>query len=616
MTEKPEQHVPADAPSTAPNHDEQTSSIPIEPTAQAAVLAATFDAVADSVIVYDLDDRVLFMNAAARDLMKPQSPSDYLSTALRDRVSRLMPRDSTGRPLSEQSWPVRRAQRGEVLSGMRSVDVVTRGPDGRDVWINQSAAPVRDAQGRIIGAVVISRNVTERRQLRRRTHDALNALLAVADLLVDGNIPVNMQEAPASTMATLGQRLAELTAQVLGCRRVALLAAERHGSPMQPLATFGVEPALEHQWSTGNPPGTYLRDTLPAEAHQRLLAGEVLLVDFTQPPYDTLPNPHHLRAVLLAPMRHNNELVGVLNADFSGEDHEYTPHEMRLAAAVAQLLALVIERDHLLRDREEARANELALREANRRMDEFLGVASHELRTPLTTIKMNIQLAEQRVRRLVQNPAGGARLDDELNALLISLARTNSAELRQERLVSDLLDVSRIQEGRLELRLESSDLAALVSDCVEDQRLSAPQRTFMLRMPQHLVMVNVDADRIRQVITNFLTNALKYSEADKPITVTLSVTAGEGCVSIRDEGPGIPEDERERVWERFHRARGIDVRSGSGMGLGLGLYISKTIIERHGGRVGVDSTPGEGSTFWFILPLAMRMQTRRREEAE
>ena len=114
----------------------------------------------------------------------------------------------------------------------------------------------------------------------------------------------------------------------------------------------------------------------------------------------------------------------------------------------------------------------------------------------------------------------------------------------------------------------------------------------------------VDADRLGQVVTNYLTNALKYSPTYCPVTVGLDVDARQARVWVRDEGPGLPPEEQEAIWERFHRVKGIEVQSGSGIGLGLGLYICRTIIERHQGQVGVESEPGQGSTFWFTVPLA------------
>jgi signal transduction histidine kinase len=112
-----------------------------------------------------------------------------------------------------------------------------------------------------------------------------------------------------------------------------------------------------------------------------------------------------------------------------------------------------------------------------------------------------------------------------------------------------------------------------------------------------------DAERIGQVVTNFLTNALKYSPEDRPVGVGLRMSGGWARVSVRDAGPGIALDEQERIWQRFQRIEGIEVQSGTSVGLGLGLYIARTAIERHRGQIGVSSAPGKGSTFWFALPV-------------
>ena len=106
------------------------------------------------------------------------------------------------------------------------------------------------------------------------------------------------------------------------------------------------------------------------------------------------------------------------------------------------------------------------------------------------------------------------------------------------------------------------------------------------------------------MIDNYLSNALKYSEADKPVLVRVEqAEPGQARVLVRDQGPGLPLAQQQTIWERFYRVPGVEVKSGSGIGLGLGLHISRTIIEQLGGHVGIESEPGQGSTFWFTLPL-------------
>jgi signal transduction histidine kinase len=174
----------------------------------------------------------------------------------------------------------------------------------------------------------------------------------------------------------------------------------------------------------------------------------------------------------------------------------------------------------------------------------------------------------------------------------------------QNRLVRDLVEVSRIHSDHLELRMELCDLVNIVRQAVENQRLMNLARTIVLTVEVSQLLVLADVDRVEQVIHNYLSNALKYSESAMSIEVCVVQEGTNGRVSVHDQGPGLTQDQQEHIWERFHRVEGVRVRSGSSVGLGLGLHISWTVVERHGGHVGVESIVGKGSTFWFTLPLA------------
>ena len=185
------------------------------------------------------------------------------------------------------------------------------------------------------------------------------------------------------------------------------------------------------------------------------------------------------------------------------------------------------------------------------------------------------------------------------------LTRADRQATLLARLVDDLVDVSRIHADQLEMRREPCDLAAVVREAVAEQRQVQPQRTIILELPagEERIPLVADAARLGQVLTNLLTNALKYSPPEAPVAVRVAVEGERARVSVRDEGPGLSAEQRERLGERFYRVPGIEVQSGSGVGLGIGLFISKTIVARHGGRFGVESAPGAGSTFWFELPM-------------
>jgi PAS domain S-box-containing protein len=311
---------------------------------------------------------------------------------------------------------------------------------------------------------------------------------------------------------------------------------------------------------------------------------------------------------------------------FNGRELELTCSAAPLRDREGHLVGAVTvlhdrtERNRLAREREAARADELAAREANRRMEQFLAIAAHDLRTPLTATIGYLDLAQHQAERLA---AAATAAQDAYPALTRQVAtvrdRLEDADqgaARLARLLTLLFDTAALRANRLELRRAPCDLAALVRECVTTLRAAAPLRTIRLHSPAPAgdvpIPVEVDADRVGQVITNFVSNALKYAPPDRPIDVSVLVRGSRLRVAVCDQGPGILEAERARVWELFHRAPGVTAQSGTlagatagvGGSLGLGLHICKAIVEAHGGRVGVKSTVGQGSTFWFTLPLS------------
>ncbi|HVB20842.1 MAG TPA: PAS domain-containing sensor histidine kinase [Ktedonobacteraceae bacterium] len=518
-------------------------------------------------------------------------------------------RDEHGHLLAPEKRPVTRMLKGEVMTGSNAMDIIIRTLDGQmNVQLNVSGTAMRNSHGEVIGGVLIFHDVTERRQLERRTQETLRTLLSMAEALVLApETGSTSEEHTPKTANPVATRIAELTCSVLGCRRVSITAIDPETEVMRPIAVVGLPPEQERQWWAEQPENSRLSDSPMPEMVARLRTNEVLILDMTQPPFDAAPNPYNIHIMLTAPMATGNTLVGLLLLDHGSDAHIYTDEEIALTKAVAKLGALVIERERLLHERANARANELALREANQRMDEFMGIASHELKTPMTTIKGYVQLVARRLKNSSQQEH--IRLPELQQTLATSaelLERSDIQIARLTRLVNELLDASRIQANKLEFHMEPCDLTLIVQEAVQNQQYENARRPITLELPsiQPLPII-ADVDRIGQVVTNYLSNALKYSPPTTPIRVRVAVDGQTVHVSVSDEGPGLSEEEQEHIWERFYRVKGIEVQSGSGVGLGLGLHICRTIIERHGGQVGLDSTPGADSTFWFTLPLSL-----------
>jgi signal transduction histidine kinase/chemotaxis methyl-accepting protein methylase len=245
------------------------------------------------------------------------------------------------------------------------------------------------------------------------------------------------------------------------------------------------------------------------------------------------------------------------------------------------------------------------LERLNQLREDFLSIASHEIRTPLTSINIHIQLLLYRLERNTQEETTDTTesvLTDEL--IKQSLQHTMRQVWRIDRLVNDLLDAARIQQEMLQIRREQCNIVAIVREAVEEYRLFASPRTISLQLPaQETIFILADADRIEQVISNYLSNACKYSPQEKPVAVTLSIEGEMVRLSVRDAGPGLPLDEQARIWERFYRVQNTAFQNDTGVDLGLGLHICSMIIQKHNGQVGVTSAPGQGATFWFTLPI-------------
>lgn len=226
----------------------------------------------------------------------------------------------------------------------------------------------------------------------------------------------------------------------------------------------------------------------------------------------------------------------------------------------------------------------------DRERDQMLHVVSHELRTPLTAMKARSQMLGRLHQRATPIPP------EQFEQLARDVERL-------ERLVNDLNEAARAEQGAMALSLERCDLRTLCQQVVEEQ-METTARIIALDAPRKPLDCAVDCSRIEQVLSNLVSNAIKYSPADTPIAVTLRRQGSAAQVSVRDEGSGIAAEALPHVFERFYRAPGAQVLSGPSSSLGLGLYICKALVEQHGGHIGAESAPGRGSTFWFTLPLA------------
>jgi two-component system CheB/CheR fusion protein len=220
-----------------------------------------------------------------------------------------------------------------------------------------------------------------------------------------------------------------------------------------------------------------------------------------------------------------------------------------------------------------------------RHKDDFISIASHELKTPITSLKTSIQLLDRMKEGLA----------DRIKTLIL---QANKSVNKIALLVDDLLNASKSYKDKLELKKTPFNLYKVVEECCNYLRIEGSHEV-AISGPEYFE-VNADAERIERVIVNFLSNVVKYAQEAKHIHIQIQQLATAAKVSVTDEGPGIPAEELPLLFNRYYQANGMESHYS---GLGLGLFISAEIIKKHGGEIGVDSKLGEGSTFWFTIPL-------------
>ena len=230
------------------------------------------------------------------------------------------------------------------------------------------------------------------------------------------------------------------------------------------------------------------------------------------------------------------------------------------------------------------------MKRMDRMKSEFVSTVSHELRTPLTSIRGSLGLIAGGVAGALPPAAQG----------LVDIAKNNCERLI--RLINDILDIEKIESGQMRLALQTLPLQPLLQQAMAANEGFAGQHGVTLRLhaPDAAVLVSVDTDRLTQVITNLLSNAVKFSPKSDAVEITVSARAERVRVEVRDHGPGIPKEFRQRIFQKFSQADSSDTRQKGGTG--LGLNISKAIVERMGGSIGFAGAPGGGTVFYFELP--------------
>ncbi|MGH2502677.1 MAG: ATP-binding protein [Ktedonobacterales bacterium] len=488
-----------------------------------------------------------------------------------------------------------------VAGSAYEIEYRVRRFDGDYRWLLVRGLPTLEADGSVREWVGIATDITDRRE----AEETLRASEAqLADELADMRQlqQISGQLICEGQLDALYAQIVEAAMAVMRSDMGSMQVFHPECSALQLLASKGLEPEAVAFWEW-----VYADSTtscgVALGTGERVIVLDAEASDFMAGTQDL--EYYRLGGIMAAQstplISRDGRVVGMISTHWR-RPHQPSERSLRMLDVLARQAADLIERSQ----------SEEALRASERRKDEFLSIASHELRTPLTSIMANVEMARRSLRPSLAGDDSSPDADEGLYLPADTLQRvrqrldSSDRQLKRlSRLVGDLLDVSRIQAGMLVMRMEACDLLAIVSEAVDARRSVWPDRPITLEVESDSrIPLLADADRIGQVVTNYLTNALNYSASDQPVVARVQVVGDRARVDVGDHGPGLAPAQQEYVFENYYRAPGVERQSGSSGGLGLGLHISKTIIERHGGAVGVESVPGAGSLFWFTLPLA------------
>jgi PAS domain S-box-containing protein len=618
--------------------------------ARGEVLRVTLGSIGDAVITTDIEGRVTYLNRVAESLTG-WSHQDALEQPLAE-VFRIINED-TRRPVES---PATRALRQGIVVGLANHTLLV-GKDGVERPIDDSAAPIRDDNGVVSGCVLIFRDVSERRQWEKREAARMlsaRLLASIVESSDDAIISKTLDGVIQSWNAAAERLFGYTSSEAIGRHISLVIPPDRIAEEDHIIATLKAGTRIEHFETermrkdgqrilvslTVSPIKDDDSRVVGASKIARDISAQKLAESERQKFVTLVENSTDfigicdLNAVPIFVNRAGLQMVGLENMEearrvnvrdfFFPEDrsrmmdeffpsvvaHGHGEIEVRFrhfktgqarwmaykvlklddesgrTVAFATVSQDVTERRHMEDNLRGLAAN---LAEADRRKDEFLATLAHELRNPLAPIRTAVQLLKMRK----QPDAEGQRLHAVIDRQVQHLVR----------MVDDLLDVSRVLRGKVELRREPIEIADAIAIAVETSRplLDGQRQELKLELPGHPVTVHGDAVRLSQVMANLLNNASKYSDVGATIQLTASEADGEVAITVRDAGAGIAADLLPRVFEPFVQADRTLERSRGGLGIGLTLV--KKIVELHHGRVAAESAGlGQGSTFTIRLP--------------
>jgi PAS domain S-box-containing protein len=520
-----------------------------------AVLAAIIESSDDAIISKNLDSIITTWNKGAENIFGYTEKE-----AVGKHISLLLPQDR----LSEEDVIISKIKAGEKVDHFQTVRLRK---DGTELQASLTISPIRKSDGTIIGASKVARDITAQRLAEEALEKQAQRLLILNSIgkSISEKLDVDaiLDKVTEATTQLTGAGFGAFFYNKTDAQGESYMLYSLSGAPREAFEKFGMprNTAVFHTTFSG--------------------AGVVRVDDITKDPRYGEMAPHygmpkgHLPVVsyLAVPVISlSGKVIGGL---FFGhpEPGVFLPEHEDLVVNVASQAAIALDNSQLFEE----------VSELSKKKDEFIAMASHELKTPLTSMTGFLQLLQRSV------PEGmGKHFLDKTTRQLEKLTI----------LVNDLFDISKVQAGKLQFYFEELDLGRLIREVSDTFDQSTPGHEFVCELEPGL-LVRGDQIRLEQVLTNLIGNAVKYAPEAPRIEISAKSTGAEVTVAVTDHGPGISKESQAHIFSQFYRVRDRDRHIS---GLGLGLYITREIVERHGGHIWVKSEPGKGASFLFTIP--------------
>lgn len=523
-----------------------------------AMMAAIIESSDDAIVSKTLDGMITSWNHSAERLFGYAEHE-----VIGKHISIIIPEDR----LAEETQIISKVSNSERVEHF---ETMRRTKSGVEIPLSLTISPIRNEAGKVIGASKIARDISKQKIAEERLQNYAEHM----------EILNSIGQAISADLDTQGilQKVTDATTQLTGAEFGAFFhnTTNEKGESYMLYTLSGVPREAFDKFPM--PRNTQVFG--PTFSGEGIVRSDDIVKDpryGKNKPYNGMPKGHlPVVSYLAVPVTaKNGEVIGGLFFGHSKPARFKKEHE-RLVAGVASQAAVALDNAKLYEQ----------VKVLNAKKDEFIGLASHELKTPVTSINGYLQIIERGLT------------EDDRNKTFINKARVQVSKLTT--LIEDLLDVSKIQTGKLPFSYTEFDLVNVLTDVTDMMQQNNASYKIELSYNQKPIKLRADQQRIEQVLINLINNAIKYSPGADKIIVNAELADKKVSVSVTDFGIGIATDQLDRIFSRFYRVENLAAHMS---GLGIGLYISHEIIERHKGAMWVESELGKGSTFTFELPI-------------